>query len=71
MWHIWQRGDCVQDFGGETERKKTLGRLRRGWEDNIKMDIQEIRWGVDWIVRIQDGDGWRAFVNKLMNLHVS
>jgi hypothetical protein len=51
---------------GETTRK-----TRRGWEDNIKMDLREIGWGgMDWIDLAQDRDQWRAFVNMAMNLRV-
>jgi len=54
---------------GKPEGKSALGRPRRGWEDNIKMDIQEIGCGiVDWIELAQDRDKWRAFVNVVMNL---
>jgi hypothetical protein len=48
-----------------------LGRPRRRWVDNIKMDLREIGWdGVDWIELAQDRDQWRAFVNTVMNLRV-
>jgi hypothetical protein len=51
--------------------KKPLGRPRRRWVDNIKMDLREIGWdGVDWIDRAQDRDQWRALVNTVMNLRV-
>ena len=36
---------CTQDFGGETRGKELLGRPRRRWEDNIKLDLQEVGWG--------------------------
>ena len=36
---------CIQGFGGETKGKRPLGRPRRRWEDNIKMDLQEMEWG--------------------------
>jgi hypothetical protein len=53
---------------GKPEGKRPLGRPRRGWEDEIRMDLREIGWGnVDWI---QDMDRWRAFVNTVMNLRV-
>jgi hypothetical protein len=42
MWHVWGEERCIQSFGEET---RTLGRPVRVWEDNIKMDLQEIRWG--------------------------
>jgi hypothetical protein len=53
------------------EGKRPLGRPRRRWLDNIKMDVREIRWdGVDWIARAQDRDQWRALVNTVLNLRV-
>jgi hypothetical protein len=51
--------------------KVPLGRPRRRWEDNIKMDLQEVAWGgMDWINLAQDRDRWRALVNAVMNLRV-
>jgi hypothetical protein len=48
-----------------------LGRYRRRWEDNIKMDFQEVGCGgMDWIELAQDRDRWRALVNAVMNLRV-
>jgi hypothetical protein len=48
-----------------------LGRPRRRWEDNIKMDLWEIGFGdVDWLDLAQDRDWWRALVNTVMNLRV-
>jgi hypothetical protein len=56
---------------GKPERKIPLGRLRRRWEDNIKMDIQEVECkGMDWIDLAEDRDRWRALVNAVMNLRV-
>jgi hypothetical protein len=56
---------------GKPEGKRPLGRPRRRWEDNIKMDIQEVGCGVmDWIGPAQDRDRWRALVNSVMNLRV-
>jgi len=56
---------------GKSEGKRPLGRLRRRWEDNIKMDLQEVGCGgVDWIELAQDRDRWRAFVTAVMNLRV-
>jgi hypothetical protein len=56
---------------GKPEGKKSLGRPRRRWMDNIKIDLGEIGWdGVDWIGLAQDRDKWRALVNSLMNLRV-
>jgi hypothetical protein len=54
---------------GKPEGKRPLGRPRRRWVDNIKMDLREIRWdGVDWIDMAQDRDQWRALVNTVLNL---
>jgi hypothetical protein len=54
------------------EGMRPLGRLRRRWLDNIKMDLVEIGWGdVDWIGLAQDRDRWRALVNSVLNLRVS
>jgi hypothetical protein len=56
---------------GKSEEKRPLERLRRRWEDNIKMDLQEVACRVmDWIELVQDRDGWRAIVNAVMNLRV-
>jgi len=54
---------------GKPEGKSTLGRPRCRWEDNIKMDVQEVGCGVmEWIELAQDRDRWRALVNAVMNL---
>jgi hypothetical protein len=56
---------------GKPEGKKPLGRPRRSWEDNIRMDLREIGWGgMDWIDLAQDRDQWRALVNTVMNVRV-
>ena len=56
---------------GKPEGKRPLGRPRHRWEDNIKMDLQEVVcWGMDWIELAQDMDRWRALVNAVMNLRV-
>jgi hypothetical protein len=49
---------------GKPEGKRPLGRPRRRWVDNIKMDLREVWWdGRDWIYLAQDRDRWRAYVN--------
>jgi hypothetical protein len=56
---------------GKTEGKRPLGRPRRRWIDNIKMDLSEIGFRVvDWIGLAQDRYRWRALVNSVMNLRV-
>jgi hypothetical protein len=56
---------------GRPEGRRPLGRPRRRWEDNIKMDIREIGFGdVDWIHLAQNMARWRALVNTVMNLPV-
>jgi len=51
------------------EGKRLLGRPRHRWEDNIKMDHQEVGCeGMDWIDLVQDTDRWRVLVNAIMNL---
>jgi hypothetical protein len=56
---------------GKPEEKRPLGRPRRRWEDNIRMDLQEVGCGgMYWIGLAQDRDRWRAIVNALMNLKV-
>ena len=55
---------------GKPEGKRPLGRPRRRWEDNIKMDLQEVGGGGDWMELAQDRDRWWAFVNTVMNFLV-
>jgi len=56
---------------GKPEGMRPLGRTRRRWKDNIKMDVQEVGCGgMDWIELAQERDRWRAFVNAAMNLRV-
>jgi hypothetical protein len=53
------------------EGKRPLGRPRRKWEDNIKMDVQEVRGGHgDWRELAQDRDGWRTLVSTVKNFRV-
>jgi hypothetical protein len=56
---------------GKPEGKRPLGRTWRRWEDNIKMDLQEVDvGGMDWLELAQNRDRWRAIVNSVMNLRV-
>jgi len=53
------------------EGKRPLGRPGRGWEDNIKMDLQEVGCGImDWVELAQNRERWQAFVNTVMNLRI-
>jgi hypothetical protein len=64
------RGACTV-FVGKRDGKGQLGRPRRRWKYNIKMNIEEVGWGgMDWIDMAQDRDRWRALVNAVMNLLV-
>ena len=56
---------------GKPEGRRPLGRPRRRWEDNIKMDLQEVGClGMDWMKLAQDRDRWRALVSTVMNFRV-
>jgi hypothetical protein len=65
-----ERGVC-RVLVRKPEGKRPLERPRRRWEDNIKMNLQEVGCGgMDWIGLAQDRDKWRALVNAVMNLRV-
>ena len=65
------RGRRVQGLVGKPGGNRPLGRPRRRWEDNIKMDLQEVGCeGMDWIEVAQDRGRWRALVNVVMKLWV-
>ena len=71
MWRVWVKRECVEDLGGETGGKTSLGRPRRRWVDNIRMDLQAVVCGyMDWIGLAQDRDRWRKLVSGVMNLRV-
>jgi hypothetical protein len=56
---------------GKPEGKRPIGSPRCRWEDNIKMDLQEVGWGyLDWVELAQERDTWRTLVNAVMNLQV-
>jgi hypothetical protein len=56
---------------GKPEGKRLLGRTRRKWVDNIKMDLGEMEWGgMGWIGLVQDRDKWWALVNEVMSFRV-
>ena len=65
-----RRGVC-RVLVRKPEGNRPLGRPRRRWEDNIKMDLQEVGCGgMDWMELAQDMDWWRALANALINLRV-
>jgi len=72
--HVARRGDRRGVFRvlvGKPEGKRPLGRPRRRWNDNIKIDLQEEGCeGIDWIELALDRGSWRAIVNTVMNLRV-
>jgi predicted small integral membrane protein len=72
--HVARMGAKKSVYGllvGKPEGKRPLGRPRRRWIDNIKIDLLEIAFSVvDWIGLAQDRDRWRALVNSVMNLRV-
>jgi hypothetical protein len=72
--HVARKGDkrnACRILVGKPEGKRPLGRPRRRWVDNIKMDLREIGWnGMDWIDLVQDRDQWRTLVNTVMNFRV-
>jgi hypothetical protein len=72
--HMARRGErrgAYRALVGKPEGRRPLGRPRRIWEDNIKMDLVEVgSGGVDWIDLAQNRDRWRALVYTVMNLRV-
>ena len=67
--HMEERRGVYRVLVGKSKGKIPLERPRRGWEDNIKMDLQEVGCGgMDWIEVAQDRDRWREFVNAVMKL---
>jgi len=72
--HVARMGERRDVYGvlvGKPEGKRPIGRPRCRWEENIKMDFQEVGCGgMDWIELAQDRDRWRALVNAVMNLRV-
>jgi hypothetical protein len=68
---IRERRGVYRVLVGKPERKRPLGRPRRRWKDNIKMDLQEVRYGdMGWIELAEDRDIWRTVVNAVINLWV-
>jgi hypothetical protein len=55
---VGEKGGAYGIFVGRPEEKRPLGRPRRRWDDIIKMDLQEVGWGMNWIELAQDRDRW-------------
>jgi hypothetical protein len=71
MFALGEKRNMYRLLVGKPEGKRSLGRPRRRWIDNIKMDLLEIGLSVvDWICLAQDWYSWRALVNSVMNLRV-
>ena len=71
MAHMRERRGVHRVLFGKPERKRPVGRPRRTWEDNIKVDLQEVSWSCgDWMELAQDRDRWRALVGTVRNLRV-
>jgi hypothetical protein len=72
--HVARMGEKRNEYRilvGKPEGKRPLGRSRRRWVDNIKIDLRQIGWdGMGWVDLTQDRDQWRALVNTVMNLRV-
>ena len=73
-WHVArmvERRGVHRVLVGKPEGKRPLGRPRRRWEDNIKMDLQEVGGGCgDWMELARDRHSWRALVNTVRNFRV-
>jgi len=73
-WHVArmeERRGVYRVLVGKSKGKKPFGRPRLRWEDNIKMELQEVGCtGMDWIKLAQDRDRWRALVNAVMSFRV-
>jgi hypothetical protein len=66
-----KRRDVYGVLVGKPEGKRPLWRTRHRWEDNIRMDLQEVGCGgMDWIELAQDRDRWRVFANAITRLRV-
>ena len=67
MARMWEGRGVHRILVRKPEGKRPLGRPRRRWEEDIKMDLQEVGGGGDWMELAQDRDGWRALVGTARN----
>jgi len=71
MWHVRGTGDVqTETLVGRPDGRRPLGRPWRRWVYNIKMDIQKVGWGMDWINLALYKDTWRALAPAVMNLWI-
>jgi hypothetical protein len=68
--HMGDIRGAYRNFVGKPEARRPLGRPRRRWDDNIKMDHQKVGWDIEWIDLVQDRDRYTALVNVVMKLWV-
>jgi len=69
--HMGEERGVYRVSVGKLEGRRTLGRPRHRWVDNIRMDLQEVEcWYMDWIGLAQDRDRWRTLVSAVVNLRV-
>jgi hypothetical protein len=67
----WEKKNAYRILTRKPKEKRALGKPRRGWVDDIKMDHREIGWDVvDWIGMAQDIDQWKALVNTVLKFWV-
>lgn len=68
---MYGEDECVQDFGEKARREETIEITTCRWEDNIKIDLLEVRWGhIDWTHVAQDRGKWRTLMNMVRNFQV-
>ena len=71
MWKVGGQKRYIQSLVGRLDKKRPLGRPRDGWEDNIKVDVQEVgQGGMNQIDLDQNKDKWQALVNAVMKFRV-
>jgi len=71
MTHMGEKRGMYRVLVGKPGGKRPMGRPRHRWEDNIKMDLQEVGCGgMDWIELAQDRDRWHALLNAVVNFRV-
>jgi len=62
-----ERRSAYRVLVGKPDGKRLLGRPRRGWDDNINMNVREVGWDMEWIDLAQDRDKWRDLVKAVPN----